>query len=129
MAIIRQWRPVEVLDLREESRSLADVHPLLKRVVVALGTNGSARVLDVDAAQVTRWSKGAAISSEMERRIVALHDVLTRALRQFRPRVAAMWLLGSEPLLGGARPIDVLAMEGSSPVLRALEGIEQGAYA
>jgi uncharacterized protein (DUF2384 family) len=62
-------------------------------------------------------------------RIVDLHDVLTRILRVYNPEVAAMWLVGSEPLLGGARPIDVLAMEGAAPVIRAIDGIAQGAYA
>ena len=32
-------------------------------------------------------------------------------------------------LLGGARPIDVLVTEGAAPVIRAIEGIAQGAYA
>jgi uncharacterized protein (DUF2384 family) len=40
-----------------------------------------------------------------------------------------MWLLGSEPLLGGARPIDVLVSEGAVPVVRAIDGIAEGAYA
>ena len=65
----------------------------------------------------------------MGRRISALNEVITRALRQFEPDLATMWLLGSEPLLGGARPLDVLAIEGSAPVIRALEGIAQGAFA
>jgi uncharacterized protein (DUF2384 family) len=65
----------------------------------------------------------------MGRRVVDLHDVLTRILRIYDRHAAAMWLLGSEPLLGGARPIDVLAMEGAAPVIRTIEGIAQGAYA
>jgi uncharacterized protein (DUF2384 family) len=65
----------------------------------------------------------------MGRRIVDLHDVLTRILRVYNPQLAAMWLVGSEPLLGGARPIDVMAMEGAAPVVRAIDGIAQGAYA
>jgi uncharacterized protein (DUF2384 family) len=65
----------------------------------------------------------------MGRRIVDLHDVLTRILRVYSREAAAMWLVGSEPLLGGARPIDVLAMEGAGPVVRAIGGIAAGAYA
>jgi uncharacterized protein (DUF2384 family) len=65
----------------------------------------------------------------MGRRIVDLHDVLTRILRVYSREAAAMWLVGSEPLLGGARPIDVLAMEGAGPVVRAIDGIAEGAYA
>jgi uncharacterized protein (DUF2384 family) len=69
------------------------------------------------------------ISAEMGRRIVDLHDILTRALRVFDREAAALWLTGSEPLLGGARPIDVLVLQGAAPVIAALDGIVQGAYA
>ena len=65
----------------------------------------------------------------MGRRIVDLHDVLTRILRVFGREAAAMWLVGSEPLLRGARPIDVLFLEGAAPVIRAIDGVSQGAYA
>jgi uncharacterized protein (DUF2384 family) len=65
----------------------------------------------------------------MGRRIVDLHDVLTRILRVYGREAAAMWLVGSEPLLGGARPIDILVLEGAAPVIRAIDGISQGAYA
>jgi uncharacterized protein (DUF2384 family) len=102
----------------------------LARVVEALGTNAAARLLDADRAQVSRWTSGKeAIGTEMGRRIVDLHDVLTRILRVYNREAAAMWLVGSEPLLGGARPIDVLAMEGAGPVVRAIDGIAEGAYA
>ena len=58
-----------------------------------------------------------------------LHDVLTRIVRIYSREAAAMWLVGSEPLLGGARPIDVLTMEGAGAVIRAIDGIAEGAYA
>jgi uncharacterized protein (DUF2384 family) len=115
---------------RPSAQALADVSPLLMRVVAALGTNAAARLLGADRAQVSRWTSGKeAIGSEMGRRIVDLHDILTRILRVYNPELAAMWLVGSEPLLGGARPIDVLTMEGAAPVVRAIEGIAAGAYA
>ncbi len=69
------------------------------------------------------------IGSEMGRRIVDLNDILTRVLRVYGREAAAMWLVGSEPLLGGARPIDVLVTEGAAPVIRAIDGIAEGAYA
>jgi uncharacterized protein (DUF2384 family) len=109
---------------------LADVTPLLARVIEALGTNAAARLLGADRAQVSRWNAGMEpISSEMGRRIVDLHDVLTRILRVYPSEAAALWLVGSEPLLGGARPIDVLVLEGAAPVIRAIDGIAEGAYA
>jgi len=127
----RAWIPTaKTVVLRQSAESLADVTPLLARVVEALGTNAAARLLGVDRAQVSRWSAGKdSISAEMGRRIVDLHDVLTRILRVYGREAAAIWLLGSEPLLGGARPIDVLVLEGAAPVIRAIDGIAEGAFA
>jgi uncharacterized protein (DUF2384 family) len=128
---VRPWRPSggEIV-LRPAADSLSDVAPLLARVVEALGTNAAARLLGADRAQVSRWGAGAeAISAEMGRRIVDLHDVLTRILRIYSRAAASLWLSGAEPLLGGARPIDVLVTEGAAPVIRAIDGIAQGAYA
>ncbi|MGC9947824.1 MAG: hypothetical protein ABSF64_15775 [Bryobacteraceae bacterium] len=127
----RTWTVMtKTVVFRPSALALADVSPLLVRVVDALGTNAAARLLGADRAQVSRWSSGKeAIGSEMGRRIVDLHDILTRILRVYNRETAAMWLVGSEPLLGGARPIDVLAMEGAAPVVRAIDGIAAGAYA
>ena len=109
---------------------LADVTPLLTRIVDALGTNPAARLLGADRAQVSRWMSGSeTISQEMGRRVVDLHDILTRIMRVFSRDAAAMWLVGSEPLLGGARPIDVLVTEGAAPVIRSIDGIAEGAFA
>jgi uncharacterized protein (DUF2384 family) len=127
----RPWMPASgTIQLRPSASALADVRPLLARIVEALGTNAAARVLGVDRAQVSRWGSGSEpVGSEMGRRIVDLHDILTRILRVYSHEAAALWLGGSEPLLGGARPIDVLVMEGAAPVIRAIDGIMQGAYA
>jgi len=127
----RPWTPItKSIVLRESATALADPRPLLVRVVAALGTNAAARLLGADRAQVSRWmAKTESIGAEMGRRIVDLHDVLTRILRVYSRAAAAMWLVGSEPLLGGARPIDVLVMEGAAPVIRAIDGIAAGAYA
>ena len=127
----RAWIPTaKVVALRPSADALADVTPLLGRVIEALGTNAAARVLGADRAQVSRWNAGIeSIGSEMGRRIVDLHDVLTRILRVYGREAAALWMVGSEPLLGGARPIDVLVLEGAAPVIRAIDGIAEGAYA
>lgn len=127
----RAWIPTaKAVVLRQSASALADVTPLLARVIEALGTNAAARLLGADRAQVSRWNAGTeSIGSEMGRRIVDLHDVLTRILRVYGREAAAMWLVGSEPLLGGARPIDVLVLEGAAPVIRAIDGIAEGAYA
>jgi uncharacterized protein (DUF2384 family) len=127
----RPWIPAaESLVFRQSAASMADLRPLLARVVDAVGSNAAARLLAADRAQVSRWGSGTEpISAEMGRRIVDLHDILTRILRVYSRDAAALWLGGSEPLLGGARPIDVLALEGAAPVIRAIDGIAQGAYA
>ena len=127
----RAWIPTaKAVVLRQSADALADVTPLLARVTEALGSNAAARLLGADRAQVSRWNAGIeSIGSEMGRRIVALHDVLTRILRVSGREAAAQWLVGSEPLLGGARPIDVLVLEGAAPVIRAIDGIAEGAYA
>ena len=110
--------------------SLLDVHPLLLRLVAALGASSTARMLGVDRAQVSRWtSSSEPVSAEMRRRIVDLHDILTRILRVYSRDAAALWLVGFEPLLGGARPMDLLVLEGAAPVIRAIDGIAQGVYA
>ena len=126
----RAWIPTaKVVILRQSADALADISPLLARVVEALGTNAAARMLGADRAQVSRWTaRTESIGSEMGRRIVDLHDVLTRILRVYGREAAAMWLVGSEPLLGGARPIDILVLEGAAAVIRAIDGISQGAY-
>jgi uncharacterized protein (DUF2384 family) len=109
---------------------MAQMTPLFSEVVRTLGASAAARMLGADRAQVARWNSGKeAIGSEMGRRIVNLHDVLTRILLVYSREAAAMWLVGSEPLLGGARPIDLLVMEGAAPVVRAIDGIVAGAYA
>ena len=126
----RTWRPSGEIVLRPAAESLSDVTPLLGRIVEALGSNAAARLLGADRAQVSRWGRGReAISGEMGRRIVDLHDVLTRILRVYPRAAASLWLAGNEPLLGGARPIDVLVTEGAAPVIGAIDGIAEGAYA
>ena len=127
----RAWKPVaDRIVLRPSADALADARPLLARVIHALGTNAAARLLGADRSQVSRWSSGTeAVGAEMGRRIIDLHDVLTRILRVYNREAAAMWLVGSEPLLGGARPIDVLALEGAAPVIRTIDGIAEGAHA
>jgi uncharacterized protein (DUF2384 family) len=131
LRVPRPWTPEPGrIQLRPAADELMDVRPLLTRIINALGTNATARLLGADRAQVSRWtSKKESVGAEMAGRIIDVHDVLTRILRVYERESAAMWLVGSEPLLGGARPIDVLVIEGAAPVIRAIDGIVQGAYA
>jgi hypothetical protein len=44
--------------------------------------------------------------------------VVSRLLSVMVPEAALLWLEGSEPLFGGARPIDVLTIDGLARFLR-----------
>ena len=55
--------------------------------------------------------------------------VMSRLLSLMVPEAVLLWLEGSEPFFGGARPIDVLTMDGPDPVLEALDALEQGGFA
>jgi putative toxin-antitoxin system antitoxin component (TIGR02293 family) len=127
----RTWAPtIDRLGSASDAGALRDVDYLLRRLVDVYGNNTVAGILGVGRAMVTRWLRhGAPVSSTMTRRILDVHAVLVRALRLFSERNAAQWLFGSEPHLGGARPIDVLVLRGASQVVEALEAIEQGAFA
>lgn len=54
--------------------------------------------------------------------------VMQRLLSLMVPEAAILWLNGSEPYFGGARPIDVLVIDGPEPVLGALDAFEQGNF-
>ena len=116
----------------KEPRAVSNVTELLQRLVRAYGSNAVAEMLGVDKAMISRWTrkvKPEPVSPTMAGRIIDVHDVINRALQVFQPQVAADWLAGSEPLLDGARPIDVLKNRGAIPVIQALEGRAAGVYA
>jgi len=114
----------------QDPEALADVHPLLERLVKAFGPRPLARLLDVRPGSVANWASGhRQISGEMVRRIIDLHDILTRALQVFAPATATRWLIGNEPFLDNKRPIDVLVLRGAAPVIEALDNVDAGAYA
>ncbi len=126
----RRWSPlIDPLAKPRDAQALRDVGPLFLRLIEAYGHNALARLLDVDAAMLTRWKGGAKISPAMSRRILDVHAVLVRALQVFAPTAATQWLVGHEPFLNDARPIDVLAVRGAGPLIEALDAIAAGAYA
>jgi uncharacterized protein (DUF2384 family) len=108
---------------------VADVSGLLGRLVRAYGRRAVAEMLGVDAATVRNWLRASEIDARARMRIIDLHDVINRALQVFSPKVAADWFGGSEPLLDGARPIDVLKTSGALRIIKALDGREAGVYA
>ena len=122
--------PVLEINPPKNPEALKDVVPLLERLIGAFGTRPLALLLDVKPGSVTNWAaRRRNLSSESRQRIMDLHDVLTRALQVFQPRTAVDWLVGNEPFLDHARPIDVLVARGSAPLIEALKNIDSGGYA
>jgi hypothetical protein len=89
-----------------------------------------AHLLEVSRSQPGKWrsgeeSPGPAASTL----IVDLDHVMARATLLWPADVAKRWLVGTEPFLNGARPIDVLRTRGSREVIEALDAVTAGAYA
>ena len=121
---------LEHIDPPHNPGALSDVRPLLERLVDAFGPRALARLLDVKPGTVGNWSSGhRRLSSEMARRVIDLHDVMSRALQVFNADTAMRWFVGNEPFLEHARPIDVLVLRGAAPVIEALDNIDRGAFA
>ncbi len=122
--------PLQEIGPPSNPEALADVRPLLDRLVKAFGPRPLARLLNVEPGTISNWtSHRRQVSEDMADRIVDLHDVLTRALRIFQASTATRWLVGNEPFLDNRRPIDVLVLRGAAPVIEALNNIDAGAYA
>jgi uncharacterized protein (DUF2384 family) len=101
-------------------------------VAKALGSRAKlANLLKVSASQPTRWIKGQETpNSENTRAIVDLEHVVIRArLLWGDDEVVNAWLTGRNGFLDGARPIDVIATQGSGPAIDALDQATAGAFA
>ncbi len=114
----------------KDASILSDVLPLLQRLDAAFGTRPLAKLLDVGTGTITNWkNRRHLISPLYAKRVIELHDVIVRALQVFPPQVAMDWLVGREPFLADARPIDVLVSKGAAPLIQALDAFEALAYA
>jgi uncharacterized protein (DUF2384 family) len=121
--------PVERVTLQPQAGSLYEPTDQVERVVTALGSNSVARILGVSRSQPSRWRTGEEQVSPANRaRLADLDHVLDRLLQLLWPEEAAEWLTARNPHLNG-RPIDVLAMRGSAPVIEAIDALAQGSYA
>jgi uncharacterized protein (DUF2384 family) len=121
---------VQELETPKRLGTLSDVLPLLERLEAAFGTRPLAKVLDVSPGMITNWKRRRhAISGDYAQRVIDLHDVLVRALQAMQPEVVMDWLVGREPYLDHARPVDVLVARGASPLIDALRGIKSTGYA
>jgi hypothetical protein len=107
-----------------------DVLGRLRKLVDTFGHNQTAALLTVDRSQLSRCLKGTEkVSVDLARRVLDLDYVIARAIQIMHDDEVGPWLLAPEPLLGGAVPLNVLRLSGSSRVIGALDGIRAGAFA
>jgi hypothetical protein len=125
-ALYKDWIiPVLIIEPPKHPEALRDIVPLLRRLRRAFGARSVALLLNVRSSDVRSWHKRRRpIPPEMRRRVLDLHDVFTRLFRLYRPPAAFHWLSGSERLLNGRRPLDVISTEGAGPIVAALREIE-----
>ena len=101
----------------------------LDRLVATLGSNRVAELLDVSASQPSRWRSGREqMSPANQRRLLDLDYLVARLLQLFPREQAEIWLTSHNAHLG-ARPVDVLRLQGAGPVIAAADAEAQGAYA
>jgi len=118
-------------ELRKPRRpdKLTDARPLLLNLIESFGSNAVARLVDVKPATVTNWKqRRRSIDPRYARRVADLHYVFTRAFQTFQPTTAMRWLTSNDPFLNEQRPLDVLALQGPSRLIAALDAHEAGAY-
>jgi uncharacterized protein (DUF2384 family) len=129
--VTKSWVvPVLAIDPPTNPNALADLVPLLARLVAAFETTHIAKLLDVDVEMLEPWlARRQRISYDIAKRVMALHEVMTRALQIHSARTTVDWLVGNDPFLNHARPLDVLVLRGSAPLIEALEAFDSGGYA
>lgn len=93
---------------------------------------GSARrlaeLLGVNPAQVTRWRRGHGIDEVNAGRVDLLELVMASLLRLYPSEAAERWLLGSNPSLGGRRPLDLIRRGQARELLDAIASERAGSF-
>jgi len=88
-----------------------------------------AELLGVNPAQVTRWRRGQGIDEVNAGRVDLLELVMANLLRLYPTEAAERWLLGSNPNLGGRRPLDLVRRGQTGQVLDAIASERAGSFA
>ena len=102
----------------------------VEQIVSVLGNKRAARMLSVSESQPSRWRNAQEVPSpQVAPALVDLDHIIARLQLLWDTDVIGDWLEGSNAFLEGARPIDVLLVHGSIPVLEAIEAEASGAYA
>jgi hypothetical protein len=100
------------------------------RVIRVLGNRRAATLLGVAESQPSRWRRALEVpSSQVAPMLVDLDHIIARLQLVWDEEVIGDWLEGTNSFLDGARPIDVLRVNGLVPVLEAIEAEASGAYA
>jgi transcriptional regulator with XRE-family HTH domain len=106
------------------------VREKLRAITQDLGTQARvAEALGVSRSRVSRWLRTEQPDPENRRKLEGLEFVLSRLLQIYHPDTALDWLLGMNPFLREARPIDHIAGGRITEVLRAIDAEEAGSYA
>lgn len=115
MSIATSYEP----DFRQRTRSLSEV----------LTQAGLAAIVEVSRSSVSRWvkgddtPKGANASAVLDLDFILARYALVYPVGTFRD-----WFEASNPFLNGARPADVLRMEGPGRVVDALGSEAAGSF-
>lgn len=88
-----------------------------------------AELLGVSPAQVSRWLRGQGIDPLNAARVDALEHVMSALLRLHSTEAAEHWLVGMNPHLGDARPIDLIRAGRAPELLAAIRASSAGSYA
>lgn len=100
------------------------------QIVSVLGNKRAAKILSVSESQPSRWRNAQEVPSpQVAPALVDLDHIIARLQLVWDGEVIGDWLEGSNAFLDGSRPIDVLLVHGSIPVLEAIEAEASGAYA
>ena len=94
----------------------------VRYLVNVFGGAGLAEIVQVNRSQPTRWMNGqerpGATAAPL---LIDLQHVLARARLIWGEAAATTWMVSANSFLDGARPVDVIQITGSAPVLEALD--------
>lgn len=102
----------------------------LQHVTQVMSQTEFARLVGVSKSAVSRWSDGSDIPSESNARLLLDVDYILGQYAQSYPAERfRRWLSSANAFLDGARPRDVLVLEGPTRVLEALHAEVAGSFA
>ena len=99
---------------------------IAERLINSLGTDAAAPLLGVSGEVLERWASGQdAPDADGRLRLADLDALVGHLHGAFTPAQAMLWMCHPNVQLGG-RPIDVYRMQGSAPVIGAIQANPEG---